>query len=65
MKNRNIIMRRLERTEGEIEKIHFFLNRGGSREQVEEVLITLSESLDDAKSFLQQEPLGPGEINKF
>ena len=63
--NREIIMRRLERAEGEVQKIHFFLNRGSSREQVEEVLITLRESLDDAKSFLQQEPLGPGEINKF
>lgn len=65
MKNREIIMRRLERAEGEVEKLYFFLNRGGSREQVEEVLITLRESLDDAKSFIQQEPLSPGEVNKF
>ncbi len=63
MKNREIIMRRLEKAEGEVEKLYFFLNRGGSKEQVEEVLITLRESLDDAKSFIQQEPLGPGEIN--
>ncbi len=65
MKNREIIMRRLERAEGEIEKLYLFLNRGGSREQVEEVLITLRESIDDAKVFIQQEPLGPGEINRF
>ena len=65
MKNREIIMRRLERTEGEIEKIHFFLNRGGSREQVEEVLITMRESISDAKAFVQQEPQSPGEINPF
>ena len=65
MKNREIIMRRLERAEGEVEKLYFFLNRGGSREQVEELLITLRESLDDAKSFIQQEPLSPGEVNKF
>ena len=61
MKNRDIIMRRLERAEGEVKKIYFFLNRGGSREQVEEVIITLRETLDDAKAFVQQEPLGPGE----
>ena len=42
-----------------------FLNRGGSREQVEEVLITLREAIDDAKSFIQQEPLGSNEINKY
>ncbi len=63
MKNREIIMRRLEKAQGEVEKLYFFMNRGGSKEQVEEVLITLRESLDDAKSFIQQEPLGPGEIN--
>ena len=65
MKNREIIMRRLERAEGEIGKINMMLNRGGSREQVEESLIVLRESIDDAKSFIQQEPLGPGEINQY
>ena len=65
MKNREIIMRRLERAEGEIGKMNVMLNRGGSREQVEEVLITLRESIDDAKAFIQQEPLSPGEINSF
>ena len=65
MKNRDIIMRRLERAEGEIEKLYLFLNRGGSREQVEEVLITLRETISDAKTFVQQEPLSPGEINPF
>jgi hypothetical protein len=61
MKNRNIIMRRLERAEGEIEKLYLYLNRGGSKQQVEESLITLKESLSDAKSFIEQEPIGPGE----
>ena len=65
MKNREIIMRRLEKADGEVEKLRFMLNRRGTREQVEEVLITLRESIDDAKSFIQQEPLGPGEINTF
>ena len=58
-------MRRLERAEGEIGKINMMLNRGGSREQVEESLIVLRESLDDAKAFIQQEPLSDGEINRF
>lgn len=56
-------MRRLERAEGQIEKLNFFLQRGGSKDQVQEVLVILKESLDDAKVFVQQEPLGPGEIN--
>jgi len=65
MKNREIIMRRLERAEGQIEKLNFFLQRGGSKDQVQEVLVILKEALDDAKVFIQQEPLGPGEINQY
>jgi hypothetical protein len=63
MKNREIIMRRLEKAEGMIEKLSFYLHRGGTKEQVEEVLIILKESIDDVKSFVQQEPLSPNEIN--
>lgn len=65
MKNREIIMRRLERAEGQIEKLNLFLQRGGTPEQVQEVLVILKESIDDAKVFVQQEPLGPGEINQY
>jgi hypothetical protein len=63
MKNRDIIMRRLEKTEGSIEKLYLLLNRGGTREQVIEILTTMQESLSDAKAFVQQEPLSPHEIN--
>jgi hypothetical protein len=65
MKNREIIMRRLERAEGQIEKMYFFLQRGGTTEQVQEVLTVLREAIDDAKVFVQQEPLGPNEINNI
>jgi hypothetical protein len=65
MKNREIIMRRLEKAEGQIEKLQFYLQRGGTTEQVQESLIILRESIDDAKVFIQQEPLGPGEINQY
>ena len=65
MKNREIIMRRLERAEGEIEKMYFYLQRGGTPEQVRETLEVLREAIDDAKVFVQQEPLGPNEINQF
>lgn len=58
-------MRRLEKAEGQIEKLNLFLQRGGSKEQVQEVLVILKEALDDAKVFVQQEPLGPGEINQY
>jgi hypothetical protein len=65
MKNREIIMRRLEKAEGNIEKMYFLLHRGGNREQFEEVLQDTRETIQDAKSFVQQEPIGPGEINQY
>ena len=65
MKNRDIIMRRLEKAEGQVEKLYFFLQRGGTEEQVKEVLVTLREAIDDAKVFINQEPLGPNEINNI
>ena len=65
MKNREIMMRRLERAEGGIEKLNFILSRQGSREQFEETLQEVRELIQETKAFVQQEPLGPGEINQF
>lgn len=65
MKNREIINRRLEKSEGQVEKLYHFLQRGGTQSQVEDVLRDLRESIQEAKSFLQQEPFGPNEINKY
>jgi len=63
MKNRDIITRRLEKADGQVEKLNYFLQRGGSVEEVKEVLTVLKEAIQDAKSFVQQEPLGSNEIN--
>jgi hypothetical protein len=63
MKNREIIMRRLEKAEGNISKLFLILQRAGSRDQFEDILKDTQEVLQDAKSFVQQEPLGPNEIN--
>ena len=64
MKNREIIMRRLERTEGMIEKLQLALRRGDWT-TVDEILQDMRENLGDAKAFIQQEPLSPGEINQY
>jgi hypothetical protein len=65
MRNREIIMRRLERIESNLEKMNLVLKRQGSREEFEEVIQDIRDVLSDAKSFIQQEPLSPGEINPF
>jgi hypothetical protein len=64
MKNREIIMRRMERVEGGIEKLQLALRRTDWN-TVTEILQEMRENLNDAKAFVQQEPLGPGEINSF
>lgn len=57
-------MRRMERVEGGIEKLQLALRRADWN-AVNEILQEMRENIDDAKSFIQQEPLSPGEINSF
>jgi len=63
MKNREIIMRRLETIESNMSKLDFILKRQGSREEFEEVIADIRDKVNEAKAFVQQEPLSPGEIN--
>jgi hypothetical protein len=63
MKNREIIMRRLETIESNMSKLDFILKRQGSREEFEGVIADIRDKVNEAKAFVQQEPLSPGEIN--
>jgi hypothetical protein len=63
MKNRDIITRRLEKIEGNIEKMYFILQRQGTREQFEENLQELRELVSETKMFIDQEPFSPNEFN--
>lgn len=65
MRNREIIMRRLEKIEGNIEKMYLILQRQGSREQFEENLQEMRELVSETKMFVDSEPLGPNEINNI
>ena len=58
-------MRRLERVEGIISKMEFGIKRGTTVEEFENLIREMKDSLSDAKSFIQQEPLSPNEINPF
>jgi protein-arginine kinase activator protein McsA len=65
MKNREIIMRRLETIESNMSKLDFILKRQGSREEFEDVIADIRDKVNEAKAFVQQEPLSPGEINQY
>lgn len=52
----------MEKVEGGIEKLQLAL-RQGNWQTVEQVLNDMRDNINDAKGFVQQEPLGPNEIN--
>ena len=54
----------MERVESGIEKLQLAL-RQGNWVVVDEILQEMRDNINDAKSFVQQEPLGPGEVNQF
>jgi hypothetical protein len=64
MKNREIIMRRMEKVEGGIEKLQFAFRRSDWN-SVEEIIQQMRDNINEAKAFVQQEPLSPGEINQY
>lgn len=55
-------MRRLEKAEGNISKLFLVLQRAGSREEFEDILKDTQEVIQDAKAFVQQEPMGSYEF---
>jgi hypothetical protein len=63
MKNRDIIMRRLEHIESNMSKLDFVLKRQGTREEFENIILDTKDAVNDAKAFVQQEPQSPNEIN--
>ena len=54
----------MERVEGGIEKLQLALRRNDWA-LVDEIIQDMRENLGDAKAFVQQEPLSPGEINQY
>ena len=63
MKNREIIMRRMEKVESGIEKLQFALQNNWN--VVDDVIQEMRDNINDAKAFVQQEPLSPGEVNQY
>lgn len=66
MKNREIINRRLEKVDGMLTKLAYYMSRNEiSREDYITVINEAKELIGEAKSFVEQEPLSPNEINNL
>lgn len=63
MKNRELVIRRLEQLEGSFKTLNFYVTRG------EDINLFLSEirksedTISDLKSIIEREPMTPNEIN--
>jgi len=57
-------MRRMEKVESGIEKLQFAL-RQNNWNVVDDVIQEMRDNINDAKAFVQQEPLSPGEVNQY
>ena len=58
-------MRRLEKTEGLVAKMEFAVRRGTTVDEFNVLLSEMKDVISDVKSFVQQEPTTPNEINNF
>jgi hypothetical protein len=65
MKNRNLIIRRIEQLEGNFKTLHFLCTRGGKIEDFVSKIKDSEEILSDLKAYIEREPLGPSELNKI
>lgn len=66
MKNRETILRRLEKLDGNLSKLNFLLSRdNSSREDFQDVINQSKELIDETKSFIDQEPQTPNELNNY
>ena len=54
----------MERVEGGIEKLQLAL-RQGNWDDVNDIIQEMRDNINDAKAFVQQEPLGPNEVNQY
>jgi len=65
MRNRELILNKMDNLESKVNKLNFMVNR---QTPVEEFTKTLSETMDlieELKSFVHTQPFSPEEINKL
>ena len=57
MKYRETVRRNIERIEAKLKNMDFQVNRGGTREQMNNLLQETEELLREVKSYVEREPI--------
>lgn len=65
MRNREIIIRKLENIESNISKFNFYLNKQTEVSEYKELIDTMRDNINQAKDFLSLEPMTGDEYNKI
>jgi uncharacterized protein Yka (UPF0111/DUF47 family) len=63
MKNRELMIRNVEKLEGGIRKLRMLISRGAQLQEFIEETKRLEDVTDDLKSMIEREPFAPNEIN--
>lgn len=57
MRNRDIIVRKLENIESNINKLNFYINQPTSADAYRELIDIMRDNINQAKDFLEQESI--------
>lgn len=65
MKNREIVIRKLEQIESNMNKLNFHVKQNRPIEDFIDTIDATKELVDSCKSFISQEPLEGSELNRI
>jgi hypothetical protein len=63
MRNRELMLRQLERIDSSMNKMKFYLNRGESTDNYKIEISNVENLVSDIKSMIEREEMGSNEIN--
>jgi uncharacterized protein YfkK (UPF0435 family) len=63
MKNREIVVRKIENIEGKLKQLRFHIQRSSTLEEYLDTLTKTEEDLYDLKTIIDREPLSNSEMN--
>jgi hypothetical protein len=63
MRNREMILRQLERVDNSMKKMKFYLNRGESVDNYKKEIELVENMISEVKSMIEREDMNANEIN--
>jgi len=63
MRNRDLVVKKLEQLDSNLTRIEYYIKRQGSPEDIYLIINESKEKIEQTKDIIQQEPFSPNEIN--